>query len=257
MENNALVVQDEKQIESFNLEAWRQQGAEIVARGRAADRQHKENRRIRDNSLWELGDWIISGEKHLSAAYDEAAKITGLARGRLYTIVSVVRAFPTSRRREDLDFSHYYEVMTLAWDEKLQDRLLEQGSKEQLSIREMKTRVAYERKWASKEHVLKQIGSSIAEEKERKKEQPKKIVVWMNPKSADAIRLIARAHKKQPGEVLNEWAHAHYIANREAINDKVKELDAKMKAERKQKNAGEPKRVNVSKLFKSKKSVDS
>jgi len=233
----------------FDHEVWRSRGAEIVARGRAANLQYEESRRVRDGSLWDLGDWLISGEKHLSAAYDEAVSVTKLSRGRLYNIVSIARAFPVSRRRENVHFSHYLEVATLAFSEKLQDRLLEYASKNELSVREMKGRVEYERKWALKEHTAKQLGTTVEEQAEKKKLEPKRIAVWLDPKSAKIIRLIARANKKQPGDVLFEWAHSYYTTNREAIRVEVRELEAKLKLERKQKNAEKPKPLNISKLF--------
>src|SRR5260370_36490857 len=97
---------------------------------------------------WDLGDWLVSGEKHLSAAYDEAEEITGLARGSLYNIASLARQFPISRRHENLSFYHYAKVAALE-DESQQDRLLKYGSKNELSVREMHAAVQHEIKVAT------------------------------------------------------------------------------------------------------------
>ncbi len=222
---------------AFDHEAWRNKGADIVARGRVAEHQSKESRRAKVLTLFELGDWLISGE-HLSAAYDEAVEITGFARETLYNIVSVARRFPISRRRENLEFSHYVVVAPIT-DESVQDELLENGSKKELSVREM--RYTVETSWTrplAKEETAKARGNRYDDGVERNpNEYPKRIGVWLNPKSAKLIRLIARAHKKQPGEVLGGWAHTYFVANREAITAEVKKLSAQLKLELQQKRA--------------------
>jgi hypothetical protein len=244
---------------TFDLQAWRSKGAEIVARGRAAESQREESRRIRDLARWELGDWLIGGKEHLGKnLYDEAASATGLSKGTLYNIASVAREFPISRRREDLDFSHYAVVASVLGDDN-QDRLLEYGSKNDLSVRDMQRRINYEeylaikaRTLSKKEQYAKTCGITLEELERREKERPKRIAVWLDPKSAKAIRVIARAHKKQPGDVLADWACAYYTANLDAIKAEVKELEAKLKLERQQKRqqetAEKPKRVDISEV---------
>jgi hypothetical protein len=233
---------------SFDHQAWRSRGAEIAARGRAASLGIKESRRIRDGSLWELGDWLISGEQYLSAAYDEAVSITGLARGTLYNVASVARKFPISRRRENLHFSHYAEVASVE-NEELQDKLLEHGSKKELSVREMGRLV--ENEWSKPLARQEQGKKREEEQEERNKKKMRRIAVWLEPGPYELIKRVAKAKRMarvegqyQPGDVLMDWCVAYFNANRGAIMAEVKELEAKLEQERETNTAEKPEQVS-------------
>jgi hypothetical protein len=68
-----------------------------------------------ERNQWELGAWLIEGRQYLSNAYDEAEKITGLARATLLDIKGTAECFDgTSRCREDrLSWSHHKELKKL------------------------------------------------------------------------------------------------------------------------------------------------
>src|SRR5690242_6136680 len=87
----------------------------------ARDREHERS------WPWEIGEHLLAGERKWGVTYKEAAKATGLKPKRLRTIVSVVLALETSRRRDDcghdtLSFAVYEEVQGL--DREAADDLL-------------------------------------------------------------------------------------------------------------------------------------
>lgn len=87
---------------------WRERGHELrktanLGKWRADKRQ------------WLLGDWLIAGEVHFKQAKfrHEARNITGYPWGTLKNLIWVAKAFPPSRRRDKLSWSHHREVAHL------------------------------------------------------------------------------------------------------------------------------------------------
>lgn len=72
-----------------------------------------------DSSTWWIADWLVYGESVFHDRYEEAIKRTSLSYQTLRNYSWVARAFPLSRRRPGLSFSHHLEVVAL--DEPEQD----------------------------------------------------------------------------------------------------------------------------------------
>ncbi|MFL5911426.1 MAG: LmbU family transcriptional regulator [Gaiellaceae bacterium] len=88
---------------------------------------------------WLIGDWMALGERVYGSTYAEGQKITGLAYQTLMQLAWVCKSVESSRRREDLSFSHHVEVAGLApW---AQDQWLGLAEREGLSTRELRARI--------------------------------------------------------------------------------------------------------------------
>lgn len=81
---------------------WAAEGQHLVRVGRAWQ--------------WWLGDWATYGQQ-FGSMYDEAMNQTGLEYGTLANCVYVANAIDPSRRREELSWSHHYEVASLPPEE--------------------------------------------------------------------------------------------------------------------------------------------
>lgn len=94
---------------------------------------------------WWIGDWWAAG----SHRYGERAKVAaeglfGREFQALADMASVCRAFPTSRRREHLSFTHHREVAALP-PEKADD-LLNRAEQDDWSTRDIRAEAAVHRK---------------------------------------------------------------------------------------------------------------
>jgi hypothetical protein len=91
---------------------------------------------------WIIGDWLNYGLEHgyiSNRRYDTAQELTGYDRKTLYNLAHVARAVPSSRRCENLSWSHHYEVAAL--DPSLQQQLLERASVQRLTRRELRYQI--------------------------------------------------------------------------------------------------------------------
>jgi hypothetical protein len=68
---------------------------------------------IFSSSAWCLGDWLVYGEATFNGRYHDAITLTSLDYQTLRNHAWVARAFPLSRRRDTLSFTHHAEVAAL------------------------------------------------------------------------------------------------------------------------------------------------
>ncbi|HWO48080.1 MAG TPA: hypothetical protein VNM41_08470, partial [Solirubrobacterales bacterium] len=59
---------------------------------------------------WWLGDWVRYGADKWGEKYTQAARITGYDPRSLANMASIAAAFDSSRRRDDLTWSHHVAV---------------------------------------------------------------------------------------------------------------------------------------------------
>jgi len=92
---------------------------------------------------WWLGDWVRYGSEKWGEKYTHAAKITGYDPRSLANMASVSAGFESSRRRDDLTWSHHVAVAGLTRDE--QESWLDRAAQESLSVADLRTelRAAY------------------------------------------------------------------------------------------------------------------
>jgi hypothetical protein len=70
---------------------------------------------VGDSMAWWVGDWIEQGTVVYGGKYEEALRVMGLDLGTLKNYAMVARRFAeTSRRRDDLSFTHHQYVTSLA-----------------------------------------------------------------------------------------------------------------------------------------------
>jgi hypothetical protein len=87
-------------------------------------------------SQWWLGDWIRYGTTRWGEKYKEAARITGYDVQSLRNIAYVAGRIETSRRRDDLTWSHHAEVCALAPEQ--QDDWLQQAAAQRMSVADLR-----------------------------------------------------------------------------------------------------------------------
>src|ERR1044072_3326935 len=86
---------------------------------------------------WWLGDWVRYGTEKWGEKYTRAAKITGYDPRSLANMASISAAFDSSRRRDDLTWSHHVTVAGLPEEE--QERWLDRAAAENLSVADLRT----------------------------------------------------------------------------------------------------------------------
>jgi hypothetical protein len=86
---------------------------------------------------WWLGDWVRYGTARWGEKYTAAARLTGYDSRSLANMASVASAFPDSRRRDNLTWSHHAAVASLEIDE--QDKWLDIAIADQLSVADFRT----------------------------------------------------------------------------------------------------------------------
>ena len=92
--------------------------------------------RIADSNAWWLGDWYAYGVKHYHKNYALALDRLKLKYQTLANQTSVARNVESSRRREDLSWSHHAEVASLDGDD--QERILDDAFRHGYSVRELR-----------------------------------------------------------------------------------------------------------------------
>ncbi len=86
---------------------------------------------------WWLGDWVRYGAEKWGEKYTQAAKITGYDPRSLANMASISAAFESSRRRDDLTWSHHVAVAALPEAE--QELWLDRAAAENLSVADLRT----------------------------------------------------------------------------------------------------------------------
>ncbi len=96
------------------------------------------------NIQWLLGDWIAYGNRKFGERYARASKISGYDPQTLMNMVYVATRFPTSRRRENLSWSHHEALAALEAGD--QDRWLDRASRHRWSVSDLRTMLRASRK---------------------------------------------------------------------------------------------------------------
>jgi hypothetical protein len=86
---------------------------------------------------WWLGDWVRYGAEKWGEKYTRAAKTTGYDPRSLANMASISAAFDSSRRRDDLTWSHHGAVAALPEED--QEAWLERAAAEHLSVADLRT----------------------------------------------------------------------------------------------------------------------
>ena len=110
----------------LTFEQWADAGRDLLRMGRAVN--------------WWLGDWILYGERRYGEMYADAIDLTGLEYGTLANIVRVARHVESSRRREQLSWSHHVEVAALSPAE--QDEWLRRADQDGLTVARLRARLS-------------------------------------------------------------------------------------------------------------------
>jgi hypothetical protein len=95
-------------------------------------------------SQWWLGDWIHYGNHRFGERYARAVKLTGYDAQSLMNMVYVASRFETSRRRENLSWSHHSALEALDVDS--QELWLDRASAERLSVADLRVELRSRRR---------------------------------------------------------------------------------------------------------------
>jgi len=104
---------------------------------------------------WWLGDWVRYGAEKWGEKYTQAAKITGYDPRSLANMASIAAAFDSSRRRDDLTWSHHVAVAALSEQE--QERWLDRAAAERLSVADLRTELRASPKGAERVAVAAEV----------------------------------------------------------------------------------------------------
>lgn len=103
-------------------------------------------KRVANHFQWAVARWVLWGESRYGERYAQAVSETGLAPQTVLNILSVYRAFPDSRQRENLSFAHHAAVAALPAD--AQDAWLDQAEHEGMSVTRLRAAVQESRRSA-------------------------------------------------------------------------------------------------------------
>lgn len=84
-----------------------------------------------------IGDWMNYGEKHYGETYSQALDETGYSYGTLANDKWIASRVESSRRRENLSFSHHQEVADLMPED--QEILLAQAEEKHISSKDFRS----------------------------------------------------------------------------------------------------------------------
>lgn len=94
--------------------------------------------KLADSSLWWWGDALAYQEQNYGTKYDDAIIQSGYGYGTLANAVTVCKRIEFSRRRENLSFSHHFDIAVAFEDPAEQDNWLDKAEREQLSRKNLR-----------------------------------------------------------------------------------------------------------------------
>lgn len=112
--------------EGMPFEEWQQIGSTLKQMERSV--------------MWWIGDWLLFGERKYGETYAQASDESGYEVITLQTAVWVAQSVESSRRREDLSWSHHREVASLPAEGQV--RWLQEASASKLSTRQLRDEVS-------------------------------------------------------------------------------------------------------------------
>jgi hypothetical protein len=185
-----------------DFETWKEQGGNLVY-------SFKKAQNAVETGQWDIGDWLIQGEKFGKKAYGEAERITGWQRGTLQNVVWVTKKFPISLRSETkLKWSHFKELAKIE-DDGVREELLQQFNDGfEHTVLDVRSRV---------DAVL----IKLKKKKGSANEKPPKTFVYLQvslkPDLRDLVKSYARAEGKHPDVLLREIVTAYFKKNKPVI----------------------------------------
>jgi hypothetical protein len=108
-------------VDERKLEQWKKKGESLAKK--------------KDGNQWDIGDWILAGEKTFGKkrAYDAAQKATGMKRATLYLFKDTAECFPISTRVKNLYFGHYRLVANNDYTKQQRKELLQEAKGESVA----------------------------------------------------------------------------------------------------------------------------
>jgi hypothetical protein len=106
---------------------------------------------------WWLGDWAGYGTARWGEKYSAAARITGYDPRSLANMAWIAAAFPRSRRRDNLTWSHHATLAALPAQE--QDRWLDLATAQRLSVADLRVELRAARSGARSSHATRRGGA--------------------------------------------------------------------------------------------------
>ena len=98
--------------------------------------------RIKQSMQWCIGDWLVYGERQYGEMYAQALDETGYRYGSLRNMLYVAGKIELSRRRDNLSWSHHYEIASL--EDSDQDRIITEAIEQEWSVKESRQQIRKE-----------------------------------------------------------------------------------------------------------------
>src|SRR6266566_3667185 len=196
--------------EEFAIENWRAEGrvdAEELSALSAYGRKHAQER---SKLQWKIADWLLRGKENgLNNAQRLKAEVADIHRempiSTIWDYLRVAERFRDhSRRRESLFFSHHKEVAVDEFDDVMQDRLLEQAERRNLSVMKLRSRANAEKKTAKK-----RLG------------KVKFVRIPVGPETAKILKQLGYIRDQRPEQILSAIVTKYFSENLEAITKEV------------------------------------
>jgi len=197
--------------EEFAIENWRAEGrvdAEELSALSAYGRKHAQER---SKLQWKIADWLLRGKENgLNNAQRLKAEVADIHRempiSTIWDYLRVAERFRDhSRRRESLFFSHHKEVAVDEFDDVMQDRLLEQAERRNLSVMKLRSRANAEKKTAKKKRLGK----------------VKFVRIPVGPETAKILKQLGYIRDQRPEQILSAIVTKYFSENLEAITKEV------------------------------------
>jgi hypothetical protein len=139
--------------QEFELENWRAEGQDLVKDLSHAHGNSLEIEQAKNAVKWKIADWLLFGQGNIKddkAIEIEVKKLAGMSRRTAWDYIRTARAFPQSRRRDSLSWSHHKEVAIADFDAATQDRLLIGAEIGKLSVLDLRAAAKKELRKADK-----------------------------------------------------------------------------------------------------------
>jgi len=199
------------------FDAWKRQGEDLV-------RSYEKTNASLEATQWDIGDWIVRGEKFEKKAYAEAERITGWDRPYLYTVVWVVKRFPDSSLRKEttLKWSHFKELARIE-DEQMREQVL----------RRVTDKVAYEDAptvLELREIVDREMKNESAPKGRERSKDLAYLRVPLTPSHCKLIKELADARRMERDALLSKIVADYVKENKPQILAEVKKAKEKRRS---------------------------
>ncbi len=201
--------------EEFAIENWRAEGRADAEELSALSAYGRKYAKERSKLQWKVADWLLRGKENGLSNVQLPVEVASIYKempiSTIWDYLRVAERFRDhSRRRESLFFSHHKEVAVDEFDDVMQDRLLEEAERRNLSVMKLRSRANAKKKKTAKKWLGK----------------VKFVRIPVGPETAKVLKRLANASGQRPDQILSDIVTKYFNENLEAINKEVEAWEA-------------------------------